>query len=378
MSFFTKRKSYLGVDIGTASIKVVELAAGPAKTPRLVTYGRAEYTGDSTKVDSEKDIERIVSTLKAICQQAHTTTRRASAALPTFAVFSSVITLPAMSEKELAAAIRWEARKFVPMPLEEMILDWKFLPEFLEQSTAENIPVKSSEENKTDKNIKSRVNSKEVKTKKNIRVLLTAAPQTLVKKYLNIFRLAELELLSLETEAFALERSLVGGAREVVMVVDLGAVTTDIGIMENGIPILNRSIDVGGLTITKAIAHSLNIDIKRAEQFKRDIGLNIGSSRAVGIPTTIENTISPVINEIKYNFSLYQSQSSQPIEKIILTGGSSFLPMLPEYLENLFQIRVYIGDPWARVSYPEELKPVLDEIGPQFSSAIGLAMRQLI
>ncbi len=373
MSLFSKRKSYLGVDIGTASIKVVELTSGPNRTPRLVTYGRAEYTGDATKVDAERDIARIVATLKAICSQAHTTSKKVSAALPTFAVFSSVITLPAMSEKELAAAIRWEARKFVPLPLEEMILDWKFL--------ADNQPTKTAS-GTNGKGATLEANGKssddKPKGKNNIRVLLTAAPQNLVKKYLTIFRQAELELLSLETEAFALERSLVGGAREVIMVTDLGAVTTDICIIENGIPVLNRSIDVGGLTITKAIANSLNVDVKRAEQFKRDIGLNTRGAAAGGIPATIENTISPVVNEIKYNFSLYQSQSSQPIEKIILTGGSSFLPMLPEYLENLFQVKVYIGDPWARVSYPEELNPVLDEVGPQFASAIGLAMRQFI
>lgn len=347
-SFLKKTRSYLGVDIGTANIKVVELTSGADKVPRLVTYGRAEYTGDNIKVDAARDVERIIATLKAICKQAHTTTIRAVAALPTFAVFSSVITLPAMSEKELGQAIRWEARKFVPLPLEEMILDWKLL-----QGSAVS------------------------EGSKNIRVLLTAAPQNLVKKYLEVFKGAGLELLSLETEAFALERSLVGGGPGVAMVVDLGAVTTDICIIEHGIPILNRSIDVGGLTITKAIANSLSIDVKRAEQFKRDIGLSTGAPSAGGIPKTIENTISPVINEIKYNFSLYQSQSSESIEKIVLTGGSSFLPNLSEYLEGLFQLKVYIGDPWARVSVPVELKPVLEEVGPQFASAIGLAMREL-
>lgn len=357
MSFFAKKKSFLGVDIGTASIKVVELSAGPNRVPKLVTYGRAEYTGDAAKVDAVRDIERLVATLKAICREAHTTTTRASAALPAFAVFSSVITLPAMSQKELSAAIRWEARKFVPLPLEEMILDWKFLS----KGPAQTKPASAT--------------AGAAAPERNLRVLLTAAPQNLVKKYLTIFKQAELELLSLETEAFALERSLVGGAKEVVMVVDLGAVTTDICVIEDGIPILNRSIDVGGLTITKAIAANLNIDLRRAEQFKRDIGLNTAPS-AGGIPKTIEGTISPVINEIKYNFSLYQSQSARPIEKIVLTGGSAFLPLLPGYLENLFQLKVYIGDPWARVSYPTELKPVLDEVGPQFASAIGLAMRQ--
>jgi len=349
---FKKKRSYLGVDIGTASIKVVELEAGSNHNPRLVTYGRAEQTSaDLTKVDAERDLERITTTLKEVCRQAHTTSNQAIAALPTFAVFSSVISLPQMSDRELKAAISWEARKFVPLPIEEMILDFKVL------SRAPNI---GDEEGK------------------DMRVLLTAAPQNVVKKYLEIFKGAGIELLSLETEAFALERSLVGGSREVVMVVDMGDVTTNICVIDNGIPILNRSVDIGGLTLTKAIAHSLNIDIKRAEQFKRDVGLTASASTAGNIPKTIEATIGPIVNEVKYSLSLYQSQSAQPVEKIILTGGSAFLPNLPAYLENLFQLKTYLGDPWARVSYPVDLKPILEEIGPRFAAAIGLAMRELV
>ncbi|MBI5466372.1 MAG: type IV pilus assembly protein PilM [Candidatus Kerfeldbacteria bacterium] len=351
MGFFSKKRSYLGIDIGASSIKLVELGAGPNRTPYLVTYGRAEQPADATRVDSNQDLERIVGALKEICRQAHTTTTKAVAALPTFTVFSSVISLPQMSDKELAAAVRWEARKFVPMPIEEMILDWKLL------SRTPTIAEEAS---------------------KDIRVLLTAAPQNVVKKYLDIFKGAGLELLSLETEAFAMERSLVGGGAGSVMVVDLGDVTTDICIAEKGIPILNRSIDIGGLTLTKAVAHSLNIDLKRAEQFKRDIGLSATPTAAGNIPKTIETTISPMINEIKYSLSLYQSQSPQSVEKIILTGGSAFLSNLPQYLENMFQIKCYVGDPWARVSVPVELKPILEEIGPRFATAIGLAMRDIV
>ncbi|MBU1039464.1 type IV pilus assembly protein PilM [Patescibacteria group bacterium] len=351
-SLLGKKKSFLGVDIGTASIKLVELTAGPNNVPRLLTYGRAEESIDFTKADSEEDIKRIVATLKEICRRAKTKSQQTVSALPSFTVFSSVISLPTMSPKELAAAVKLEARKFVPLPVEEMILDWKILSDKVDKPSEET---------------------------KNIRVLLTAAPQNVVRRYLEIFKRAELELLSLETEAFALERSLVGGSNEIIMIVDIGAVTTDISVIENSIPILSRSIDVGGFTITKAIGRSLNIDLRRAEQFKRDIGLTTASSSGNnGIIKTIENTIGPIINEIKYTFNLYQSQSPKGIDKIILTGGSSFLPGLDSYLSDIFQLKVYVGDPWAQISYPTEMKPILDEIGPQFASAIGLAMRELI
>lgn len=353
MSFFKQKKSFLGIDIGASSIKMVELEAMADRVPRLVTYGRAEAAANFAKTDSEQDVVRISNTVKEIAKRAGMTSKKVVSALPSFTVFSSVISLPALAPKELAEAIKLEARKFVPLPVEEMILDWKLL--------SEPVSVQPKKEES-----------------KNIRVLLTAAPQNVVKKYLDIFKRSNLELLSLETEAFSLERSLVGGGDEVVMIVDMGAITTDICVIERSIPILSRSIDVGGYTITKAIMQSLNIDVKRAEQFKRDIGLSVSQGSSTGILKTIESTLSPIVNEIKYTFNLFQSQSPKGIEKIILTGGSSYLPRLPQYLENIFQIKVYIGDPWSRVSYPVDIKPILDEIGPQFAGAIGLAMREII
>jgi type IV pilus assembly protein PilM len=160
------------------------------------------------------------------------------------------------------------------------------------------------------------------------------------------------------------------------MLVDIGAYTTDIAVVESGIPLINRTIDVGGSTLTKAIAQSLNISEQRAEQFKRDFGLAVESGG--GIPKTIEASFSPVINEVKYLFDLYQGQSRTPIQKVVLTGGSAYLPNLPAFLQNLLKAPVILGDPWERVSYPVELKPALEEVGPMLVVAIGLALREIV
>ncbi|MDD5342615.1 MAG: type IV pilus assembly protein PilM [Patescibacteria group bacterium] len=372
MGLFSKKEGYIGIDLGTSGIKVVELSNDDGKR-KLVTYGYTEQPINVVKSDSQETQEKAVKIIKEICKKAKVSSNRVISALPSFTVFSAIINLPNMSRKELTSAVRWEAKKFVPMPIEEMILDWKVLSEEGKPNSTEAEP-----------KVSSGATQGEEKKGKNINILLTAAPRNLVQRYLNIFKALNLKLVGLETEAFALERSLIGHDKSAIMIVDIGGLNTNVSVIRESIPLLNRSIDVGGETITRTIANGLNVDLNRAEQFKRDFGMT--SSDEGGqqqIPKTIEFVVSSIINEIKYCFNLYQNQSlgqtstNRAIEKVILTGGSAMLPALTEYLSKVLNMRVYIGDPWSRVSYPEELKPVLQELGPRFSVAIGLAMREI-
>ncbi len=356
MPLFKGKESFLGIDLGASSVKIVELRNDGGR-PKLVTYGFAEQRTDVVRGDSAELQQRIVVALRTILKKSHVTSRRVVAALPSFAVFTSIISLPEMSKKDLFSAVRWEAKKFVPMPLEEMVLDWRLLQQPAPQSTPE---------------------TKSLKGPKNMKVLLTAAPKNLVRRYIEVFRASELQIVSLETEAFALQRSLIGAERVPIMIVDIGAVATDVSVIVDGIPLINRSIDVGGDTLTKAISNSLNIDLERAEQFKRDFGISAPQQGGNQIPRTIEFVISSIVNEIRYVMNLFRAQEDRPVEKLVLAGGSAFLPNLPEYLSKLLNMKVIIGDPWARVIYPVELKVALDEIGPRFAVAIGLAMREIV
>lgn len=347
MFLFKRKTSYLGVDFGSAGLKAVELGVERGQA-RLITYGFTELAVDIVRNVSPEAQDAAVASLRALVRQARVTTIKAVAALPNFAVFTQIMDLPTMSSKDLAAAVRWEAKKIVPWPLEEMILDWKQLPP---------------------------LNNEPAKT--NIKVLLIAAPKNLVARYMEIFKLAGLSLLSLETEAFAVARSLMVSDVRSVMIVDLGAFTTDIAVVVDGVPVVNRSLDVGGNTLTQAIARSLNVNEQRAEQFKRDFGLALEPGSG-NIPQTIEAALSPVLNEVKYLFDLYQGQGTAPIQKVVLTGGSAYLPSLPRFLQELLKVPVYLGDPWHRVIYPIGLKPALDEVGPTMVVAIGLALREIV
>jgi len=349
------QRSYLGIDLGATSIKIVELK-DEAGRPRLLTYGYTEQTIGYPEKEFTETPARAIDLIKQICAKARTVSRQAVAALPTASVFSSVINIPITAGKDLASAVQWEAKKIIPLPLEEMILDWKVLTQ--EGTAAEQ--------------------GASAPVQKTTQVLLTAAAKTLVKKYLDIFKGAGLNLISLETETFALIRSLVGIDKSTIIIVDMGAASTAISIVENGVPFLNRSLNLGGLTVTREIAASLGADFNQAEQLKYDVGMSV--TGGTGVPKIIERSLSMLLNEIKYCTNIYQSQESakgKRVEKIILTGGAALMPNFADYLSQALNMRAYIGNPWARVIYPEELKPILDQTGPKFSVAIGLAMREI-
>lgn len=340
----SNNSSFLGIDIGFSGIKIVELQR-ENDVAKLVSYGFSESKAIDGRNSWKNDSKKAGKIINEICKKSGMVSRSAVVSLPTFSVFSSVLNLSSVASKDFASAVHWEAKKVIPLPLEEMILDYQKIED---ESDA-----------------------------KNSKVFLTGAPKSLVKKYIEIFKEAQINLIALETETFSLVRALLGNDKSVVMIAEIGASTTDISIINKGIPMISRSIDIGGLTITKAIANNLNIGLERAEQFKYDLGISLSEAEQGVIPKTIMEAIAPIINEVKYTLNLFESKNGIQVEKIILSGGSSLLINFPGYLSKILDKKVIIGNPWARISYPVNLKPALDEIGPRMAAAIGLAIREI-
>lgn len=354
MGFFSPKStkhSYLGVDIGVSGIKLVELMNEKGRA-RLVTYSYANVPASALDKPLIEDVDKAAELLKKMVAKARVTTKKAISALPVASVFSSIISVPAANEKELKEAIQWQAKKLIPVPLEEITLDFK---------TIDSVDGEAE--------------------KKVTRVLITGAPKPLVNRYIDIFKKAGLELISLETEAFAEIRSLIGKDRSSIMIIDIGSQRTNISVIERGVPFLNRSIATGGIAITQNISKTLGLPFEQAETMKRDIRSMQAFAPTGDISPILTTLLKPIIDEVKYSFNLYQGQSEggqhKHIDKIIITGGSALLPRLPEFLTQLMNVNAYLGDPWARVVYPQDLRPVLDEIGPRFTISIGCAMRDI-
>ncbi len=385
-----KNQSYVGIDLGGSSIKVVELKTENNR-PQLVTYGFIDETYNIVKDDSPEARQAIGAHLKELLKQSKVSTENAIAALPSFSVFSSIISLPAMNKKDLISAVRWEAKKFVPIPLEEMILDWEVLgglpdekkdkKDKKEKKDKKDKDKKGSDETDAQENDKKKdtANSGDLTggEKEHIKVLLTAAPKNLVNHYVELFKTTGLRLVGLETESFAIERSLVGNDKNPIMVIDIGGAATSIIIFADGVPILNRSIDLGGKSITTAMVDAMGVSYEQAEQFKRDMSIAVGGEELDKLPKQVKYVINSIMNEIRYIMNIYRNQYKQPIAKVVLTGGSAFLGNLTQYIQSSFNIRSFVGDPWARVVHPVEIDGLLKELGPRMSVAIGLAMREL-
>lgn len=348
----------LGVDIGTSGIKAVETAFDKGRL-RLSRYGYSEPANaarsDNAMLD---DAALAVQTLRKIITASDMRAQRAVASLPSAKVFHAMITLPVPKtpKEDLKPIIEAQARKLLPLPLEDMILDSNILDKELLPSSDNSSSQPTHDSNKY------------------IRVLLTGAPKVLVAKYVEIFRLAKIELVSLETEIFAVIRSLVGKDKSRIMLVDIGAERTNIAVIDKGVPYITRGIKSGGNAVTQALAASMGVSFEEAEAMKRD--LSYTSSQ--GLPPPLEQAIKPVIHEIKYTLQLYSDQgfhTNSSVEKIIITGGSSQVPGLIPYITNALNINAYHGDPWARLATVAAARPVLDEVGPRLAVAIGLAMR---
>lgn len=350
MSFITlvNENLFLGIDIGDSSLKMVELKKKGQKI-LLSNYAFSENVSEINfnRVD---DINYLSQAITKIMKEAGMKARRATVSLPTFAVFSSIINIANADKNTLANGVNEEAKKVIPLPLEEMILDWKVIP---------------------DKNGKTPVSG-------NIQVFLTGSPKKLVRKYIDVFKQSGVALASLETETFSLVRSLIGDDKAPMMIVEIGANSTDLSIVKDSIPVLNRSLTVCASTVTKALAAKLGMTYAQAEQFKLDLSFSLNAdSSQEELPQLITKTLEPIVTEMQYLIDFYHSQNDENLEKIILSGGGSLFLNLADYFSKRLNIKVIIGNPWNRVEYPQEIKPVLEEVGPKLAVAIGLAMREI-
>jgi type IV pilus assembly protein PilM len=371
----SKKGGSLGVDIGANSIKLVELSNDRGRA-KLMTYGYAELPASNdggVLLDQPKQAGEL---LAEVCKKAGCAGTIAMAALPTSNIFSTILSIPATKDKKkIKPMIDAEVAKLSPLPLSEMITYSTFLDGGGEGK-------KGTEGTKGKKGTEGTEGSETKADDKNLRVLVTGAAKTLVQKYIEIFKIAKLQLQALDTESFALIRSLIGKDKNAIMLIDLGAKRTNMTVVEKGIPFVSRSINIGGDSITSRIGSTLNVPLEQAERMKRDfVSLSTQDSHLAGkLPPFLEPFFQSLVNEAHYAFELYTSMElteHKKVEKIILTGGSSHLPRMLEFLSETLNMNVYRGDPWARVAHPQDLSVVFEEIGPRMSVAVGLAMRDI-
>jgi type IV pilus assembly protein PilM len=353
--------SALGIDVGSSSIKVVQLKKKGDKAI-LETYGELSLgsyggvsIGQSTNLSTDKMAQAVVDLLSE--KEVALTTKVCGFAIPFKASLLSIIQMPAVGEKEMATMVTLEARKYIPVPISDVTIDWSIIPK---RETEEITIGTEKSQNKI----------------KTVDVLLVAIHNNIIKQYKDITERAGLSTRFFEIEVFSSIRAVLEGVQGPVMIFDMGASTTKLYIIDRGLIYKSHTINTGSQEITANIARVLNISIEDAEVIKRSVGMGV-TKEGVNLADTVSVISENIFSEANRFLLDFQKQTNQNIKSIFLTGGGSALKGFRDLASQNFKVEVVAGNPFEKVEVPAFLENILKETGPEFAVAVGAALRCL-
>jgi len=350
-------RNFLGIDIGTSSVRVIELTK-KKKVVHLTNYGEVRTSSLKKKpfrVFYENNVSlsnrEIAQTISSILREARIQSRDVSFAIPDFASFFVSFEIPAMDKDEIPQAIQYEVRPYIPVPINEVALDWTII---------EGQPSKTP-----------------------LKVLVVAIPNEVVSQYQEIAQIAELNLRTLESEVFALARAANYTAKitqdmdKIVGLVDIGARSTTCSVLEKGALGSSHSFKVGGNELTEIVAKSFGLEYNKAEEIRNQNGLVSNGEEKKNIRRVLIPIIDSVLEEIKQAFRSFYRKEGKEIDKVLLVGGISLMPGIKEYFATSLKKPVVVLNPFANIAHPKVLGNKLKEIGPSYAVAVGLALKGL-
>lgn len=364
-SFFAnKEESVVGIDIGSSSIKVVQIKKKKGKAV-LETYGElalGPYAGFQVGQATNLPPEKIVEVLKDVMRESNITTKNCGIAIPIKSSLVATIEMPAFSEKQLNQMIPIEARKYIPVPISEVTMDWFVVP------TEADIPDDSSEDLPVD--------AKVDENKKKVHVLIVAIHNDVLTRFSSIVSGAELEAGFFEIEMFSTARATLEQDVTPTLMFDMGASATKLYMVERGVVRNAHIISRGSQDITLAISSSLGVPVDKAEKLKRSFGSNLPEEDKQ-ISEVMALIIDPILAEVNSILLSYERKSNKNVGKVLLTGGGVALNGFAEYAKGKLGTDVSLALPFSKVETPAFLSEVLKKTGIEFSVAVGAALRRL-
>jgi type IV pilus assembly protein PilM len=360
-SLFKKETSVLGVDIGSSSIKVVQIRKKRGKAV-LETYGElalGPYAGIEIGRATNLPVEKIIEAVKDILREAKTTTVNCGAALPLSSSLITFISIPPVPDKQIGDVVALEARKYIPVPLAEVMLDYSIIPR--EESYATDDAGKDVA-SKTDK--------------QGHDILVVAIHNEYLNSYQSIMVGTGLAPSFYEIEIFSCIRAVLEPGMSTNMILDFGARVTKLYIVERGVLRSSHIINKGSQDITLALSKALSISMIEAEQLKRTYGLK-GGPEYKEHSEIITVNLDYIFYEANATLLNYQKKYAKNVSKVILTGGGALLKGFTDVAKISFQTDVIYANPFGKLETPAFLSEELGMAGPEFAVAIGAALRRL-
>lgn len=354
---FRKKGSVLGIDIGSSSIKIVELEERGG-SPHLLKYGTlslgpfgSKDVGVETKISDEKLVQAIQTALDAVGVKS----RKGAISIPLKLSLIVTIEVPAQAEDKLDTVVPLEARRYIPMPPSEVNIAWSVISE----SDAGSL---DAEKNKGVKKIK---------------VLVAAIHNSTVENYHEIAEKSGINPAIFEIETFSALRSVFGQEQGTFALLDIGAAVSKILVIDYGSITVSHTINKGSQDFTQTIANSLSISFEEAEKAKRKRGLS-GKYDDTDFSDVLRDDVDHIFGESKRVIDSFEKENSKKVEKVVLIGGGALLKGTSQHAKEVLGKEVFLGNPFQNVGLPTPvLGPVLTSAGPEFAVAVGLAIRGL-
>lgn len=342
-----------GLDIGTNTIKAVSLK-----------YSKEGFILNAVSLissppkgmlsNSPLDQEEMSRAIKRVTENLKVSTRDVNIALPENQVYTKVIEMPVLSDKELTFAMHWEAEQYISVPLSEITLVWKVL----------NKPQKQT-----------------IDPSDKMQVLMVGAPTALIQKYQRVLEEASLNLAGVETEILSTLRSLIypftkeGRTAPPTLVMSINSASTSLAIVKDGILIFTYSIPTGGAALSRAIELDFGLSPSQAEEYKKVYGV---TKEGVGqnIGKAVEPILKLLLTDVKKALAFYSQKYANdvPIQQILLSGASARLPGIDLFFANNTGIETVIANPWRILASQQIPKEALD-MASEYTVAVGLAMK---
>lgn len=344
------KKDIIGIDIGSCSVKMVQLKEAKGGY-QLVGLGMAMLPAEAIVDNAIMDSSAIVEVIKGLVESHKVKTKNVATSISGHSVIIRKIQLPIMTEEEMEASIQWEAEQYIPFEISEVNLDFQIL-------------------------------GPDVNDASQMNVILVAAKKDFVNDYVALFKECGLNPMVMDIDCFAVENVFEAnygfGENEIVALVDMGASSMNVNILRGGVSVFTRDIQVGGNAYNEEIQKRLGLDSDDAEKVK--LGGEVPDVSAATVQEIMDDATENLTQEVQRSIDFFSATSSdEKVQKVYVTGGVSKVPAVKTSLENRLGVEVNLVDPWRQVAYSEkDFDPeYLQDMGPLFTVAVGLAMRRM-
>lgn len=346
----SKRNGVVGIDIGSSSIKVVELQDRKG-VATLTTYGELQlgpysgkFVGESVFLDQQQEQEALVDVIR----ESAVKVKQAVFTMPLSASFVTNVSLEVdANTTDLYPLVQVEARKVIPVPLNEVTLDWA--------------EVDSIKKGSDDKGV----------TRRN--VLVAAIQNSSLERFKVLMQFTGFSQPPTEIECFSTIRALYDSNESDIAIIDIGATSSKLYIVRKGLLVRMYRLRAGGELATKKIAEYLNVSFEEAEALKYSADKQ--SDNFSDLKKAHNSSYDRAFREFNQVLREYQSKTGNTPTVVHLSGGGASFPGIDQYLKNALEKEVILANPFSKVAYPAFMEDTIHQIGPSFTVALGAAIR---